>query len=67
MGLVSNWGDGDVAHDKDVVFMILTSTDGVRSADMTPAIPGVVYKNGDGWWSEWLWEKLTVNYVGFRR
>jgi hypothetical protein len=22
----------------------------------TPAILGVVYKNGDGWWSEWLWE-----------
>jgi hypothetical protein len=20
------------------------------------AIPGVVYKNGDGWWSEWLCE-----------
>jgi hypothetical protein len=22
----------------------------------SPAIPGVVYKNEDGWWSEWLWE-----------
>ena len=33
----------------------------LREADagnegLLAAIPGVVYKNEDGWWSEWLWE-----------